>query len=252
MDRIKAISFSSFALVIFLSVHNARAEESEKPVPAVVCETKMGKTVAITFDDGPSSITTPKILEILKENGVKATFFVVGNNIERNKPLMGKIIEAGHEIGNHSYTHPQLARVSVGQIKSELDRTNKAIFDATGIQPVWFRPPYGSVNNKVRDVASELGLKTIMWTEDPRDWSKRSSASSIEKHVLSNLRPGSVVLLHDNHQNTIDAIPYIFKSMKEQGYRFVTVDELKKEEHNIELAKSGICSKSAPIQVASN
>ncbi len=229
------------AAVLILFTTNCCAEEAATVTEAPAlppCLEKIDKIVALTFDDGPSPKTTPQILSILKQYGAKATFFVVGENAEKQTSLMQDITNDGHEVGNHSFSHPMLARASSGRIKHELESTNQIIQNTTGSLPLWFRPPYGSTNKKVEQIAADMGLKTILWTDDPRDWSRHATKESIEKKVLNGMKPGSVVLLHDNHNATIEALPALLETMKERGYRFVSVNELKTEEHQVLLAKS--------------
>lgn len=231
----------SIVLVIHMDFLRAETEE----LPEHSCPLEDEKLVAMTFDDGPSPRTTIKILEILKEHDAKATFFVVGQNALKNQSLMQEIVKQGHEVGNHSFSHVQLTRVSIGRVKNEIASTSKIIHESTGSAPVWFRPPYGSINKKIENVAEELGLKTILWTDDPRDWSRKATAVSIENKVMGNLKSGSVVLLHDNHSATIEALPVMLKKIKERGYKLVTVNELKLDEQKIIYAKSNVCGKAA-------
>jgi len=237
---IKNLAMIAAAVFILLATNCYAEEAATVPeAPALPpCLEKIDKIVALTFDDGPSPKTTPKILSILKQYGAKATFFVVGENAEKQASLMQDITNDGHEVGNHSFSHPMLARASADRIKHELESTNQIIQNTTGSLPVWFRPPYGSTNKKVEQIAADMGLKTILWTDDPRDWSRHATKESIEKKVLNGMKPGSVVLLHDNHNATIEALPALLETMKERGYRFVSVNELKNEEHQVLLAKS--------------
>lgn len=224
-----------FLLPILLVSHAIAGDAAEG------CNLQLEKFVALTFDDGPSPETTPAIMKILKQFDAKATFFVTGKNAQRFKSQMVDVHKAGHELANHSYSHPVLTRVSNERVRSELDVTSKIIAETTGETPIWFRPPYGSINNKIRGIASDLGMKTIIWTEDPRDWSRTATAGSIERVVMATLHSGSVVLMHDNHQATIDALPSMMKRMQHLGYKFVTVSELKSQEEQFLAQKSAVC-----------
>ena len=214
------------------------------------CALPQEKLVALTFDDGPSPKTTPEILKILNQYNAKATFFVVGKNAQRFKSLMMEIHQAGHELGNHTYSHPILTKVSRDRVHGELEVTNKIIAESSGAAPTLFRPPYGSINQRVRDIASELGMETIMWTEDTKDWSRNATPVSIENKVMLTLHNGSVVLMHDNHKATIEALPVILKKMQDQGYKFVTIHELKTEQAAYASNKASVCrmAKSAIAQ----
>jgi peptidoglycan/xylan/chitin deacetylase (PgdA/CDA1 family) len=236
---------SLLLMVMTLSNYPAYAhtEEAQAPVEVVPPAVKQhDKLVAITFDDGPSNATTEKTLKVLKQYGVKATFFVIGENVQNTKGLVREISSQGHEIANHSYTHPQLSRLSADRVRQELDKTNKAIVAETGVLPIWFRPPYGAYNKNVGKVASELGLRTIKWTVDPRDWAG-PSAATIEQRVMKELQPGSVVLLHENHPHTLEALPVLFERMTALGYKFVTINELETGHDKLLLADQRKCTK---------
>jgi peptidoglycan/xylan/chitin deacetylase (PgdA/CDA1 family) len=180
--------------------------------------------VALTFDDGPAA-STEELLEILAARKVRVTFFVVGENVAEHPELVRREHEAGHEIGDHSYTHADLGTSSREKVVSELTRTQEAVRRASGVTPKLLRPPYGSVSKRLTKAAREQGLAQILWTVDPLDWSHRDSRY-VEKRVLKAVKPGYVVLLHDIHPTTVKAVPRIIDRLAAQGYAFVTVSEL--------------------------
>ncbi len=188
------------------------------------------KVVAITFDDGPHPRFTPKILDILKENDAKATFFVLGKHAEWYSKALVQVKEEGHEIGNHSYSHMDIKKTSEEVIKFEIEKTQEVIFKLTGNKPSLFRPPFGFYNEKLLNILKESDLKAILWTEtqDPLDWN-HPGVDKIVKKVLSNAQSGDIILLHDYAEGeceAIDALKIILPELKKRGYRFVTISEL--------------------------
>lgn len=180
------------------------------------------KYVALTFDDGPNPNTTPQLLNILKNKKVKASFFMVGNGVDAYPNVAKRVSDAGHQVGSHSYAHPQLTSLSTSQIQSEMRRTDKAIYYATGKLPKTYRPPYGSVN---RYVANIVAKPAIMWSIDTRDWESRNPYM-INNVVSNNIHNGAIILMHDIHQPTINSVSTMIDNLKNQGYQFVTIDEL--------------------------
>lgn len=185
-----------------------------------------GPYIAMTFDDGPSPETTPRLLDILKQRNIKATFFMIGQNAERNPAIVKRILAEGHEIGNHSWTHPQLSKLSDDRVTEEINKTQNAIKDASGYTPVLMRPPYGAITARQKDwIEKQFGLNVIIWSVDPFDW-KRPGASVIEERILAGARPGAIVLSHDIHKQTVDAMPATLDALAAKGFKFVTVSQL--------------------------
>ncbi|MDI6717254.1 MAG: polysaccharide deacetylase family protein [Actinomycetota bacterium] len=186
------------------------------------------KVVALTFDDGPDPRYTPRVLNILARENIKATFFLIGKQVDKYPYIVRQIIEQGNLVGNHTYSHPDLAVEDKNQIKDEIDKCQAAIFHVTGQQPIYFRPPRGLFNQQTKEIVSKNGLKMVLW--DVCVEHKRSRTSSQEtKRVLSLVRPGSIILAHDgrlNRKKTIEALPMIIKGLKERGYKFITLDNL--------------------------
>jgi peptidoglycan-N-acetylglucosamine deacetylase len=182
--------------------------------------------IAMTFDDGPSSANTPRLLEILKQRNIKATFFLIGQNAASNPDIVRQILADGHEIGNHSWTHPQLSKLSDDRVTAEINKTQDAIKEASGFTPTILRPPYGAITTRQREwIESRFGLNIILWSVDPFDW-KRPGASVITQRILSQVRPGAIILSHDIHKQTVDAMPATLDSLIAKGYKFVTVTQL--------------------------
>jgi peptidoglycan-N-acetylglucosamine deacetylase len=183
------------------------------------------KCVALTFDDGPMGEPTSRLLDILGENHIKATFFVVGQNVIEFPSLMHRLQAEGHEIANHSYRHTNLGSASKQEVRSEIGQTQAAVQQTVGILPRLFRPPYGSTNATVAAVAREHRLAQILWSLDTHDWQYRSSRQ-VESRTLKGARPGGIVLMHDIHATTVAAVPAIIRALSAKGYVFVTVSEL--------------------------
>ncbi|WP_176611344.1 polysaccharide deacetylase family protein [Actinomadura sp. WMMB 499] len=199
-------------------------EPSPEPPPVRKIDCARSKCVALTFDDGPVP-GTAELLDVLDANGVRATFFVVGEKAAEHPELVRREYLAGHEIGNHSYTHADLGEASKERVVSELRRTQDVIRSATGLTPVLLRPPYGSMSKTLEREARRMGLAQVLWSVDPQDWSERDSGS-VEKKIVEGVRPGGVVLMHDIHGSSVDAVPDIIERLRDDGYEFVTVSEL--------------------------
>ncbi len=179
------------------------------------------KVVALTFDDGPSKYTD-QILDILKKYNACGTFFLIGNKVEFYSDTLRRMLEEGSEIGNHSYDHKLLTRLSKEAFQEEINKTQMAIKKVTGFTPTLFRPTYGGYNNTLK---SYTDLKFVLWDVDSRDWQVKSK-EKILKNVLPNVKSGSIVLMHDNHEYSVNALEDMIESLKKQGYKFVTVTEL--------------------------
>ena len=178
--------------------------------------------VALTFDDGPSSIYTKILLDGLKERKVKATFFLVGENVENNKKLTKRISKEGHLIGNHTYSHADLARTNYNKASVEINKTNEIITSITGTSPKYIRPPYGDVNKKLLE---NTGMRVVLWNVDPEDW-KDQNADIVVNRIISHVRPGDIILLHDIFKSSVEAALKTVDILQDKGYQFVTVDKL--------------------------
>ena len=186
--------------------------------------------VALTFDDGPLPATTGRILAALDSADVRATFFLIGSAIARNPAEARAIADAGHEIGNHSFSHPRMVGLPVSEIESEIVRTDQQI-RALGYEgPIHFRSPYGKKFIALPWVLSRTGRKNIIWDIEPESYPDiAGDSASIVAHVLEDTRPGSIILMHvmtRHYEPSLKAVPQILAEMKARGYRFVTVSEL--------------------------
>ncbi len=189
-----------------------------------------GKHIAITFDDGPHPKYTSQILDILKKYNAKATFFVLGSNAKKYPDLLKREFDEGHEIGNHSYSHPNMKTLSSDKILQEIKYTQDCIGEIIGTKPVIFRSPGGIYNSDIINSATSLGCKPVMWSwrQDTRDW-EMPSVDKIVDTVLSNIRDGDIILFHDFNQKgspTPKALDKILSELSKLGYTFVTVSEL--------------------------
>jgi polysaccharide deacetylase family sporulation protein PdaB len=191
------------------------------------------KVVALTFDDGPYPPYTGQVLDVLKEYHVPATFFVVGQNVEKYPELVKRISVEGHQLGNHTYHHVDLLKVDRKVIAEEIDNTNKAIVAATGISPHLMRPPHGFRDPAVMEMMAERNLKVVEWSVMSRDWTNPGVDVIVERTV-NKVKNGSIVLLHDgdgitsqaSRMQSVEATRRIIQILSAQGYRFVTVDEI--------------------------
>lgn len=185
--------------------------------------------VALTFDDGPSAQFTPQILDILKKYGVKATFFVLGENIEKNADIISREAAEGHEIGNHTYSHLEERSNDVDFMKNEIINTNILIKKYSGKSPRYFRPPYGPENWRFLDEAELLNYSIILWGVDVRDWDSKVTSDDISSQIIKYGRNGSIILLHDggtSREVTVDALPAVIEGLRKKGIGFVTIDEM--------------------------
>lgn len=189
-----------------------------------------GPFIALTFDDGPHKELTPKLLDLLKEKNVKATFFVIGRNADAYPDIMKRIVAEGHEIANHSWSHPDLAKLPQDTVKGEVGKTDDAITRTTGKKAALLRPPYGAFKPDQREWArSTWNYRIILWDVDPLDW-RRPGAEVVTQRLVSGAKPGSILLAHDIHAQTVDAMPSAIDQLLARGLQFVTVSELLKME----------------------
>ncbi|MFC6260975.1 polysaccharide deacetylase family protein [Levilactobacillus fujinensis] len=183
---------------------------------------KTNKMVALTFDDGPDPTLTPRLLKTLKTYKVHATFFEVGQSVSRYPKISRAVLAGGNELGNHSWNHPNFSAIGTAQTVSQITRTNRAIFQATGTLPQYVRPPYGNIT-AAEGRAIEQPI--IRWSVDSRDWSYLNTAKDINE-VMKDTRGGDIVLMHDIHAQSVAAVPTIIKRLKAKGYKLVTVSQL--------------------------
>lgn len=191
---------------------------------------KGGKKVALTFDDGPDNAITSEIATILKENGVKGTFFFIGDQVKKHSKTAKTISDEGNLVLSHSFNHIQLSKLTEDKIKEQIVKGEEEIYKATGKKTAMIRPPYGDVNEKVLKVAKDQGYKVILWSIDTLDWSQKEKTNIID-NAVSNLRDGEIILMHSNSdkKETAKALPELIKKIKSKGYSIVTLDQIIKE-----------------------
>jgi polysaccharide deacetylase family sporulation protein PdaB len=189
------------------------------------------KKIALTFDDGPDNVFTPQMLDILKENDVKATFFIMGKRAEDFPAVFKRMVNEGHLIANHSWSHPNFMKLSNEKIKEELTKTNDLIKEYTEEDSNFFRSPYGSIDPERVKFIGEMGYKIIAWNVDSLDW-KGLSAEEVSTNILENTTNGSIILQHsaggkgEDLSGSVKALAKIIDVLKKDGFMFVTVDKL--------------------------
>lgn len=180
------------------------------------------KKVALTFDDGPHPVYTPEMLDLLKEKNVKATFFLLGEQVEQYPDIVKRMNDEGHLIGNHSYKHEQLSKLSSVQACSQVNRTNELIYAITGKYPEYLRPPFGDWKDRLD---CEVNMVEVLWDVDTLDWSSQNKDKVVSK-VMKNVEEGDIILMHDSYESTVKATAEIIDRLQKDEYEFVTVDEL--------------------------
>jgi len=201
------------------------------------------KVAALTFDDGPSPIWTPKILDELKKAGVKATFFMIGEHVEKYPQVARRVIEEGHEIGNHSYDHHVLIAYKMDELEKEIKDAEWVIKNITGQTTEYFRPPKAWLTGEEKKKIKEMGYKIILWTLNSKDWVSFDD-KYIVRYITRNIKPGDIILFHDSggvfttegggRDETVKTIPVLVKKLKEKGYNFLTISELLKLENYVQ------------------
>lgn len=186
---------------------------------------KSRREVALTFDDGPHPAFTARLLDLLKREHVKATFFLVGVKVDEAPAMVARIVREGHEVGNHTYHHKNLDKLTAEQAEAEIRQANDAIFRACKVKPVSFRPPGGHHSEIVYRAAAKQAMRTVFWTDDPGDFAK-PSPEVIEARTLKDLDNGSDILLHDGIEPTLQMLPDLIARLRRDGYRFVTISEM--------------------------
>ncbi|CUH80434.1 polysaccharide deacetylase family protein [Tropicibacter naphthalenivorans] len=199
---------------------------AQRDAATVMAVRTVSPVVAMTFDDGPHPSLTPKLLDMLKARGLRATFYLIGNRVVTWPDIVRRIADEGHEIGNHSWSHPNLAKYSDQGVLDQIDRTSDAIFKITGRPPVTFRPPYGSFTRRQRMMLyTNRNLPTILWSVDPQDW-RRPGASVVSQRILKGSRPGAIILSHDIQSGTVKAMPSTFDTLTGRGMKFGTISQM--------------------------
>jgi peptidoglycan-N-acetylglucosamine deacetylase len=188
------------------------------------------RQVALTFDDGPHPKYTPELLAILKQNHVKATFFLVGEMANKYPGLVRSEMNQGHAIGNHTYHHVNLTKIPIDDAATEIKACGQVLKKITGETIHLFRPPGGDYDKDVAEVAAALGYVMVLWTDDPGDYAS-PGAMTIENRLVDKTSNGGIILIHDGVQQTVDVLPQIIRHLKDKGYEFVTIDEMLKSQN---------------------
>ncbi|MFA1541344.1 polysaccharide deacetylase family protein [Actinomadura monticuli] len=198
------------------------ATHAPTPPPPRRIDCDRVKCVALTFDDGPGPYTAG-LLDTLKKGGVRATFFMLGENVGSHRDVVRRMALEGHELANHSWSHPQLTGMSPAGVRSQIQRTQKAVQDASGgVRPTLMRPPYGATNKRV---GRDIGMPLIMWSVDTLDWRYHNVARDTRVGVKE-AKPGGIILFHDIHKTSVESIPAVVDGLKKRGFTLVTVSEL--------------------------
>ncbi|MGY3725608.1 Peptidoglycan/xylan/chitin deacetylase, PgdA/CDA1 family [Granulicatella balaenopterae] len=215
LDNLMPLINPKFAQGVFLTSYTNYQDKLVKQ--------KNRKMIALTFDDGPNAKTTPQALDILKKFHAKATFFILGKNVAGNEELLKRMVEEGHQLGNHSYSHPELTKITDDELYKQIYDTQAIIKAASGgVEPHVLRPPYGSYNHQVASIAK---IPAINWSIDTLDWQSHDPIK-INEIIKKQAYSGAIVLMHDVHQTTINSLNNMLEFLSKEGYEFVTIDEL--------------------------
>lgn len=219
-------------------VHGAALGEYEPACVkrgSVFANAAAGNKVAITFDDGVFSKKTPKILEILQEYDVRATFFSLGRYVQQRPDLAQAILAQGSELGSHSWYHDKQTAKTSSERAEDYALVAQAFTEAVGAAPYLFRAPYGAINDEIKQELADQNMLSILWSVDTEDW-RAKSANQVYRAVMDNVAPGAIILLHENGKYTIEALPRIIKALQDKGYDLVTVSELIYEGSDVKAA----------------
>ena len=231
--------------VITASIFSYQAlAASDRLVPIYCVEDKGDKTVALSFDAAWGNEVTEQLISILGKYKVKATFFVVGSWVDKYPESVKQLSDAGHEINNHSNSHPHMPQLSVTQMTDELNACNEKISAITGKKPILFRAPYGDYDNTMLKTVTDNGMYTIQWDVDSRDWKEEYTTDMIVRGVCDNVKSGSIVLFHNAAKNTPEALPIILEKLIAEGYNFDLISNMiYKENYTIDHAGMQIKNK---------
>ncbi len=213
---------AAVTITLIVASVRGRAEKQLLPIYSTECD---DKKIAVTFDVAWENSNTDELLNILKDNDAKATFFITGDWCDRYPDDVKKFFEAGHEIENHSDKHPHVQGANVNDLIADTRECSRKIKMLTGEEPTLYRAPYGEYDDSLITTLDGMGMKVIQWDVDSVDW-KKGSAADIKKKVLKGVKPGSILLFHNDLENTTEALPEILSELKGQGYEFVTVNDL--------------------------
>ena len=228
MFKYKKITLIITAVLVFFSNSFMYAESINDEEVFIKNGSRDKKLIALTFDDGPHPKETNQVLDVLNKYNVKGTFFIAGKHANWYPNPLVRASKEGHEIGNHTFTHPDISTLSNEQLKTEIKNCEDIIIEKTGKKPVLFRPPFGNYNERcLKELSQDLGYTVVLWSGvDAKDW-RNPPASQIADKIIKNVKPGDIILLHDyGTENTIIALDTILSTLSQKGYKFVTVSEL--------------------------
>jgi peptidoglycan/xylan/chitin deacetylase (PgdA/CDA1 family) len=184
-----------------------------------------GNRIALTFDDGPTPGVTEFILDELKRRKLQATFFMIGERIAAAPDLARRVLAEGHEVGNHTFTHPKLTSLADQQVDAEIQKTQAIMAEALNHRAVWFRPPYGALRQNQAGILQKAGLRVVLWNVDPGDWSQPGEAKIVGT-ILAETKPGSIIVCHDKYQQTVNSVGPILDGLIERGFSPTTLSAL--------------------------
>nr|WP_238723363.1 polysaccharide deacetylase family protein [Diplocloster agilis] len=211
--------------VVGIRMHVLEKAEQERTVmetSQTILASDMKPKIALTFDDGPHPVFTPELLDGLKERNVQATFFVIGKNVEGNEEIIKRMSDDGHLIGNHTFDHVEITKLSREEASDEIERTSELVEEITGSPTEYVRPPFGLWKD---DLECGIQMIPVMWTVDPLDWTTGNSTNVVNK-VVTKVKENDIILLHDYYESSVQAALRIVDILQKEGYEFVTVDEL--------------------------
>ena len=224
MIAASCIATSSVALIMTLSNFVFPAKEYQKKLPIYNVE-RSEKIVSISFDAAWGNEQTEKLLNVLRENNVKTTFFLVGMWVDKYPESVKRIADEGHDIGNHSDTHPHLPKLNAEKIRNQIEECNNKVEKITGTRPILFRFPYGDYDNKSIEILEDLNMYPIQWNIDSLDW-KDKKCDEMCKRIIPKLSPGSIILMHNGAKYTPDSLDTIIKNIKNEGYEIVPISQI--------------------------
>lgn len=185
-----------------------------------------GQYIMITFDDGPHSQLTPRLLDILKEKKIRVTFFVLGSKAINHPELLKRMVNEGHEVANHGWHHVVMSKISRPQLTQQLRQTATTVSDATKKSTVVMRPPFGNTNAQINEfIKSNESMTVVLWSLDSKDWETKEP-TAVAKQIIDNAQPGDIILCHDIHPHTVDAMPQVIDKLQAKGYEFLTLSEV--------------------------
>lgn len=223
------VALSAILGVILIGVgtfsYNVFAK-TNRLIPIYCVDKNDSKKIAISFDAAWGNEDTEKLIKILEKFKIKATFFVVGSWVDKYPESVKQLSDAGHDVENHSNSHPHMPQLSIAQMTEEIKNCNDKISNITGKNPILFRAPYGDYNNTMLETVTSLGMYTIQWDVDSRDWKEEYTTDMIVKGVIENVKSGSIVLFHNAALNTPEALPIILEKLVAEGYEFCLIRDL--------------------------